>query len=72
MWEGLARTRRQDRVLHGAAKVANVLFGLIALPLWLLGQLVGGRVRDLLTRLERRGQAAAAGAARARALDGRR
>ncbi len=55
MWEGLARTQRQDRVLHGAAKVANVLIGLIALPLWLLGQLLGGRVRDLLLRLERRG-----------------
>ena len=54
MWEGLARTRRQDRVLHGSAKVANVLFGLIALPVWLLGQLVGGRVRNLLVRLERR------------------
>jgi predicted alpha/beta-fold hydrolase len=54
MWEGLARTRRQDRALHGAAKLANVLVGLIALPLWLLGQLVGGRVRDALMRLERR------------------
>jgi predicted alpha/beta-fold hydrolase len=55
MWEGLARTERQDRVLHGAAKAANVLIGLIALPLWLLGQLLGGRVRDILLRLERRG-----------------
>ena len=54
MWEGLARTRRQDRVLHGTAKVANVVFGLIALPMWLIGQLLGGRVRRLLTRLERR------------------
>jgi predicted alpha/beta-fold hydrolase len=54
MWEGLARTRRQDRVLHGAAKAANVLLGIVLLPLWLFGQLVGGRVRDLLMRLERR------------------
>lgn len=54
MWEGLARTRRQDRVLHGTAKAANVAFGLVALPLWLLGQFVGGRLRDLLLALERR------------------
>ena len=25
MWEGLAQTQRQDRVLHGAAKVANAI-----------------------------------------------
>jgi predicted alpha/beta-fold hydrolase len=54
MWEGLARTERQDRVLHGAAKLANVLLGFILLPLWLFGQLIGGRVRDLLASLERR------------------
>jgi predicted alpha/beta-fold hydrolase len=54
MWEGLARTRHQDRVLHGAAKAVNVIFGLIALPLWILGQLIGGRVRDFMIRLERR------------------
>ena len=56
MWEGLARTRRQDRVLHGGAKVTNVIFGLIAFPLWVIGQLLGGRVRDVLVRLERRGR----------------
>jgi predicted alpha/beta-fold hydrolase len=56
MWEGLARTERQDRVLHGTAKLANVLLGLVLLPLWLFGQLVGGRVRDWLTRLEQRGK----------------
>src|SRR6266508_4266520 len=55
MWEGLARTRRQDQVLHGAAKLVNVFVGIVLLPLWLLGQLVGGRVRDFLIRLERRG-----------------
>jgi predicted alpha/beta-fold hydrolase len=54
MWEGLARTRRQDQVLHGVAKLANVFLGIVLLPLWLLGQLVGGRVRDFLVRLERR------------------
>jgi predicted alpha/beta-fold hydrolase len=56
MWEGLARTRRQDRVLHGSAKVVNVLLGVVLLPLWLFGQLIGGRVRDLLMSLERRGR----------------
>src|SRR5512134_2123160 len=56
MWEGLARTRRQDRALHGAAKAANVLLGIFLLPLWLFGQLIGGRVRDLLMALERRGR----------------
>src|SRR5262245_19105805 len=55
MWEGLARTERQDRVLHGAAKVANVLLGIVLLPLWIVGQLIGGRVRDFLRALERRG-----------------
>jgi predicted alpha/beta-fold hydrolase len=58
MWEGLARTRRQDRVLHGAAKGANVIVGLIALPLWILGQIIGGPIRDLLKRLERRSKRA--------------
>jgi predicted alpha/beta-fold hydrolase len=54
MWEGLARTERQDRVLHGAAKLANVLLGIVLLPLWLFGQLIGGRLRDFLASLERR------------------
>ena len=44
MWESLATTQRQDRVLHGAAKLLNVVVGLIALPLWLIGQ----RLRDPL------------------------
>lgn len=55
MWEGLARTERQDRVLHGAAKLANVLLGIILLPLFVIGQLLGGRVRDFLSSLARRG-----------------
>jgi predicted alpha/beta-fold hydrolase len=56
MWEGLARTQRQDRALHGAAKLANLLLGIVLLPLWLFGQLIGGRVRDFLVSLERRGR----------------
>jgi predicted alpha/beta-fold hydrolase len=56
MWEGLARTERQDRVLHGAAKLANVLLGIFLLPLWLFGQLIGGPLRDFLKALERRGR----------------
>src|SRR5438874_5032907 len=56
MWEGLARTERQDRALHGAAKLANLLLGIVLLPLWLFGQLIGGRVRDMLMSLERRGR----------------
>ena len=58
MWEGLARTERQDRVLHGFAKLANVLLGIVLLPLWLFGQLIGGRVRDFLTALEHRNRRA--------------
>ena len=56
MWEGLARTERQDRVLHGAAKLTNVLLGIVLLPLFVLGQLIGGRVRDFLASLEVRGR----------------
>ena len=54
MWEGLARTERQDRVLHGAAKLVNVALGIVLLPLWLFGQVIGGRVREFLASLERR------------------
>jgi predicted alpha/beta-fold hydrolase len=51
MWEHLATTRRQDRVLHGAAKALNVIIGLIALPLWLIGQRLMGPVRRLIAML---------------------
>jgi predicted alpha/beta-fold hydrolase len=50
MWESMATTRRQDRVLHGFAKALNVVIGLIALPAWLIGQRASGPLRDLLAR----------------------
>jgi len=50
MWESLATTRRQDRVLHGSAKLLNVLIGIVALPIWLIAQRLGGPLRRLLER----------------------
>jgi predicted alpha/beta-fold hydrolase len=52
MWESLARTRRQDRVLHGAAKAVNVIAGLVLVPVWLIGQRLMGPVRRVLAMLE--------------------
>ena len=52
MWESLATTRRSDRVLHGAAKLLNVVVGVIALPAWLLGQRLRDPLRRLLARLD--------------------
>ena len=52
MWEGMATTRRQDRALHGAAKLANVLIGMVALPAWLIVQRLSGPLRRLLERGE--------------------
>ena len=52
MWESLATNARQDRVLHGAAKVANVLVGTLLVPLWMLGQRLAG---PLARRLDRSG-----------------
>jgi predicted alpha/beta-fold hydrolase len=52
MWESLATSRRSDRVLHGAAKLLNVVVGAIALPLWLLGQRLRDPLRRLLARLD--------------------
>jgi predicted alpha/beta-fold hydrolase len=52
MWESLARSRRSDRALHGAAKLLNVVVGAIALPLWLLGQALSDPLRRLLARLD--------------------
>ena len=53
MWESLATTRQQDRVLHGAAKLLNLLIGIVALPAWLIAQRLGAPLRRLL---ERRGE----------------
>jgi pimeloyl-ACP methyl ester carboxylesterase len=50
MWEALATTRRQDRFLHGAAKLLNLLIGIVALPAWLIAQRLGGPLRRLLDR----------------------
>jgi predicted alpha/beta-fold hydrolase len=50
VWESLATTRRQDRLLHGVAKLLNVLTGALILPVWLLGQKLAGPVRRLLGR----------------------
>ena len=50
MWESLATTRRQDRLLHGSAKLLNVLIGIVALPVWLLGQRLAGPLRRLFER----------------------
>jgi predicted alpha/beta-fold hydrolase len=51
MWEHLATSRRQDRVLHGFAKALNVVIGLVALPMWLIGQRLMGPVRRLIAAL---------------------
>ena len=71
MWESLATTRRQDRVLHGAAKALNVVVGLLALPLWLIGQRLGGPVPPAARRGSTPGSGRAADARAAGALDGR-
>jgi predicted alpha/beta-fold hydrolase len=52
MWESLATSRRQDRVLHGVAKLFNVLAGALILPVWLIGQWLAGPLRRLLRRLD--------------------
>ena len=52
MWESLATSRRSDRVLHGAAKLLNVVVGIVALPVWLLGQRLRDPFRRLLSRLD--------------------
>jgi predicted alpha/beta-fold hydrolase len=50
MWESLGTTRRQDRFLHGTAKLLNLLVGIVALPAWLIGQRLAGPLRRLLDR----------------------
>ena len=51
MWESLATTRRQDRVLHGFAKVANMVAGFLLMPLWLIGQRLATPLRRAMGRL---------------------
>lgn len=53
MWESLATTRRQDRVLHAAAKALNAVAGIAMLPLWLGGLALAGPLRRLLDRVDR-------------------
>ncbi len=50
MWESLGTTRRQDRVLHGAAKASSIVAGVVMVPFWLLGQAVAGWVGERLGR----------------------
>ena len=52
MWESLGNSPRQDRVLHGAAMALNVAVGIVAMPLWLLGQRLREPFRRLLSRLD--------------------
>jgi pimeloyl-ACP methyl ester carboxylesterase len=52
MWESLATTPRQDRLLHGAAKALNLVVGLLAAPLWLLGQRLSEPFSRLLARFD--------------------
>ncbi|MDX6651510.1 MAG: uncharacterized protein QOJ38_291 [Solirubrobacterales bacterium] len=54
MWESLATTHRQDRVLHGAAKLGSMLVGFVAMPLWLFVQWAMGPLRELLVRRSQR------------------
>jgi pimeloyl-ACP methyl ester carboxylesterase len=53
MWESLGSSRRQDRVLHGAAKALNLAVGSVALPVWLGGQRLREPLRRALARLDR-------------------
>jgi uncharacterized protein len=48
MWESLATTRQQDRVLHSAAKLASAVAGVVMVPFWLLGQELAGRIAERL------------------------
>jgi predicted alpha/beta-fold hydrolase len=52
MWESLATTRRQDRVLHAGAMALNVVVGLVVTPLWLLGQKLTAPLQRLLRRID--------------------
>jgi len=53
VWEGLAHSRRQDRVLHGAAKALNLVAGATMIPLVLGGQRAAGWADRALSRRAR-------------------
>ncbi len=53
MWESLATSRREDRILHGAAKVLNFVTAIFALPLWLIGQRLTPPLRRVLALVGR-------------------
>jgi predicted alpha/beta-fold hydrolase len=69
MWESLGTSQRQDRVLHGAAKALNVVVGLVALPLWLIGQGLRDPFRRLLARLDSEPARLPVAPARERSMD---
>ena len=51
MWESIATSRRQDRVLHGLAKAANLGLAALLFPIWLIGQRLGTPMRRAMARL---------------------
>jgi hypothetical protein len=53
MWESVGSGPRQDRLLHGAAKLFNLAFGLVMIPVWLLGQRLIPSFRRLLELLDK-------------------
>ena len=55
--------------LHGAAKALNLVVGLIALPLWLIGQRLGEPLRRAARRADREPRRAARAAPRERSMD---
>jgi predicted alpha/beta-fold hydrolase len=69
VWESAATTRRQDRVLHGVAKILNVLVGTLIFPIWLVGQRLGGPFRHLLARLGQESTALPVPTPRDRSMD---
>jgi predicted alpha/beta-fold hydrolase len=52
MWESLGSTYRQDRILHGGAKLLNLAIGSVAMPVWLTGQRLREPLRKTLARLD--------------------
>jgi predicted alpha/beta-fold hydrolase len=69
MLESLATTQRQDRVLHGFAKLVNLVVGLALMPLWLLGQRMRDPLQNLLARLDPDPRALPVPPARERSMD---